>query len=157
MADTATIASALAPGVALTSAVIYWANLQGRLDTIATRVRSLNTELRRETSGSARAESVERQVEMLFRRSRVLHRAVLLSAVALVGLLGSSAILFIAAGRLQLSNVVATGLFMVGLLALAGSMLTMLWEMLWARRSLEEDVRSSRPQAPAGDRSATTP
>jgi hypothetical protein len=147
---TSAIASSLAPGVALTSAVIYWANLQGRLDSIATRVRSLNAELRRETKGSPRAVSVGIQVELLFRRSRVLHAGVLLSAVALVGFLGSSAILFIVAGRLQFSNMVATGLFMGGLVALAGSMLTMLWEMLWARRSLEEDVRSSHPlEAPA--------
>jgi hypothetical protein len=148
VADTPAIASALAPGVALTSAVIYWANLQGRLDTIATRVRALNAELRRETKGSPRALSVSLQVELLFQRSRVLHAGVLLSAIALVGFLGSSAILFIVAGRLELSHTVATGLFMLGLVALAGSMLTMLWEMLWARRSLEEDVRSSRPIEP---------
>jgi len=40
------MASAVAPGVALTSALVYWASLQGRLDAIARRVRSLNSELR---------------------------------------------------------------------------------------------------------------
>jgi hypothetical protein len=147
VADTSTIASALAPGVALTSAVIYWANLQGRLDTIASRVRGLNAELRGHQAGTPRALSVQQQVEMLFHRSRVLHAAVLLSVIALVGFLGSSAVLFISLGRFSVGVYSATGLFMVGLGAFGGSLLTMLWEMLWARRSLEEDIRSSKPQA----------
>ena len=145
MADTSTIASALAPGVALTSAVIYWANLQGRMDTIATRVRSLNSELRGAVKGSVRAVSVQRQVQMLTRRSRMLHAGVVLSVLALVGFLGSSAVLFIALGRLQVGAALATGLFMLGLGAFGASLLSTLWEMLWAFRSLEEDVRSSQP------------
>jgi hypothetical protein len=151
VADTSSIASALAPGVALTSAVIYWANLQGRLDTIAGRVRGLNAELRAETAGSPRAQSVELQVQMLARRSRVIHAGVVLSVLALVGFLGSSAVLFIALGIGSggLARVLATTLFMLGLSALGASLLTTLWEMLWARRSLDEDIRSSRPLGPS--------
>jgi hypothetical protein len=149
VADTTSIASALAPGVALTSAVIYWANLQGRMDTLATRVRSLNAELRETATGSSRALSVQRQVEMLSRRSRVLHVGVLLSVVALVGFLGSSAVLFIALGRLPVGVPFATALFMLALGSFGLSLLTTLWEMLWAFRSLEEDVRSSRPLGPS--------
>jgi len=154
VADTSTIASALAPGVALTSAVIYWANLQGRLDTIATRVRSLNAELRGSTQGSPRAQSVQQQVQMLARRSRTLHAGVVLSVLALLGFLGSSAVLFVALGVLRVGVLqgVATGLFMLGLSALGASLMTTLWEMLWARRSLDEDIRSStpRPRADGG-------
>ncbi len=146
MVDTSAIVSALAPGVALTSAAIYWANLQGRLDGLATRVRSLNAELRHETLGSPRAISVERQVAMLSARSRVLHIGVVLSVVALVGFLGSSAMLFVAARATPTATMVAVGLFLTALLALGGSFLTTLWEMLWAQRSLAEDIRSSRPQ-----------
>jgi uncharacterized protein DUF2721 len=153
VADTSTIASALAPGVALTSAVIYWANLQSRMDTLASRVRGLNAELRGLTKGGPRAESVERQVAMLSRRSRMLHAGVVLAVLSLVGFLGSSAVLFIAVGRLRLGQQVvttlATALFMMALGAFGASLLTSLWEMLWAYRSLEEDVRGSRPQEPA--------
>lgn len=148
MVDTSAIVSALAPGVALTSAAIYWANLQSRLDALATRVRSLNAELRRETRGTPRAESVQRQVAMLSARSRVLHIGVVLSVVALVGFLGSSAMLFVAARATHLATMIAVALFLTGLLALGGSLLTTLWEMLWARRSLNEDIRSSQPIDP---------
>lgn len=149
MADTSAITSALAPGVALTSAVIYWANLQSRLDTIAARVRGLNSELRLELRGSDRARSVQRQIELLFKRSRVLHAGVVLSVVALVGFLGSSAMLFIAVGAMRLGNGPATALFMIGLGGFGSSLGFSLWEILWARRSLEEDVRGSTPRSPA--------
>jgi hypothetical protein len=148
VADTSTIASALAPGVALTSAVIYWANLQSRLDNIATRVRSLNSELRSSPRESPRALSVERQVQMLFQRSRVLHTGVVLSVIALIGFLGSSATLFLVLARVKVGEQLATALFTMGLLAFGLSLLPTLWEMLSAHRSLEEDVRSSRPPPP---------
>ena len=149
MVDTSAIVSALAPGVALTSAAIYWANLQSRLDNLATRVRSLNTELRGETRGTPRAVSIALQVNMVAARSRVLHVGVVLSVMALVGFLGSSAMLFIAARDSRGAIIVAVIMFMTGLLALGGSLLTTLWEMLWARRSLDEDIRSSKPREPA--------
>jgi hypothetical protein len=143
------MASALAPGVALTSAAIYWANLQGRLDTIAARVRSLNAELRGETEGTARALSIGRQVAMLSHRSHVLHLGVILSVIALVGFLGSSAVVFVSSGR-QLPGFLAAGLFMLGLGAFGSSLLTTLWEMLWARRSLDDDIAGSKPRPRQG-------
>ena len=115
MADSTTIASALAPGVALTSAVIYWANLQSRMDSLALRVRGLNRELREDFQGSPRALSIERQVAMLTKRSRVLHVGVVLSVMALICFLGASAILFIALARFHLGGALATALFMLGL------------------------------------------
>jgi hypothetical protein len=146
VADSSTIASALAPGVALTSAVIYWANLQSRLDNLAQRVRNLNRELREDVRGSPRALSIQRQVAMLTKRSRVLHAGVVLSVVALIGFLGSSAILFIALARFHVGGALATVLFMIGLVCFGSSAVVTLWEMLWAYRSLEEDVRSSVPR-----------
>ena len=146
MADSSAIASALAPGVALTSAVIYWANLQSRMDSLAGRVRALNAELRGEVKGSPRAASVQLQVSMLSRRSRMLHLGVLLAVLSLVGFLASSAVLFIALARFHVGGALATILFMLGLVCFAGSAVVTLWEMLWAYRSLEEDVRSSVPR-----------
>jgi hypothetical protein len=87
-------------------------------------------------------------VEMLTTRSRVLHVGVVLSVIALIGFLGSSAILFIALARFHLGGSLATALFMMGLVAFGTSALVTLWEMLWAYRSLEEDVRSSVPRDP---------
>jgi hypothetical protein len=145
VADAATLGSALAPGVALTSVVIYWANLQSRLDAISSRVRGLNGELRGAIKASPRALSVARQVAMLSHRSLVLHVGVVLSVVALVGFLGASAALFISLKGPPLGQAVATVMFMVGQGAFGASLCTTLWEMLWARRSLEEDIRSSQP------------
>jgi hypothetical protein len=143
MSDTP--ASALAPGVALTSAVIYWANVTGRLDTISARVRGLNAELRAAVNGSPRARSIERQVQMLRGRSRVLHAGVILSMVTLVAFLGSSAELFMAPPTFESRDTLAAGLFIVGLISFGLSLMTTLWEMLWARRSLDEDIASSKP------------
>jgi hypothetical protein len=144
--DPSSIASALAPGVALTSAVIYWANVQSRLDTLSGRVRALNNELRTLVAGTPRAGSIDRQVAMLSRRSRVLHVGVVLSVIALLGFLGSSAVLFFSIGRhVEVGRTLAIVLFMLALGAFGGSLLSTLWEMLWAYRSLEEDILSSRP------------
>ena len=143
------MASALAPGVALTSAVIYWANLQGRLDTISARVRGLNAELRGGlVENSPRATSVGRQVQMLSRRLRVLHGGVVLSVVTLVAFLGASAVLFVAPSTFAARDTFAETLFMVGLATFVGSLMTTLWEMLWSRRSIDEDIAGSRPAPP---------
>jgi hypothetical protein len=151
--DTSSIASALAPGVALTSAVIYWANVQSRLDTLSGRVRALNNELRTLIAGTPRAQSIGRQVMMLSRRSRVLHVGVVMSVVALLGFLGSSAVLFFSVGRhIEVGRTLAIVLFMFALVAFGGSLLSTLWEMLWAYRSLEEDISSSHPlSAPSSE------
>lgn len=145
MPNPSALNSVLAPGVALTSAVIYWANLQGRLDSISGRVRALNTELRADVDGSPRALSVGRQVAMLKGRSRVLHVGVVLSVVTLVTFLGSSAVLFVASGESTGRKAFAIALFMTGLATFGLSLATTLWEMLWARRSLDEDIASSLP------------
>jgi Protein of unknown function (DUF2721) len=144
MADS-NMTSALAPGVALTSAVIYWANLQGRLDTISGRVRTLNTELRNGVAGSHRALSIARQVQMMSARSRVLHAGVVMSVVTLVAFLGSSAVVFVTSVGYSAPGAFATTLFMIGLASFGLSLMTTLWEMLWARRSLDEDIAGSRP------------
>ncbi|HVZ74538.1 MAG TPA: DUF2721 domain-containing protein [Polyangia bacterium] len=149
MSDPTSITSALAPGVALTSAVIYWANLQGRLDTISGRVRGLNAELRGSVAGTPRTVSIERQIGMLSRRLRVLHKGVVLSVVTLIAFLVSSAVLFVFAPTFPPRQAMAEALFLLGLATFGGSLGTMLWEMLWSRLSLEEDIAGSRPRPPA--------
>lgn len=140
MTDPSSMTLAVAPGVALTSAVIYWANLTGRLDTISSRVRALNAELRASPSANARTRSVEKQVLMLRGRSRVLHVGVVFSVTTLVAFLISSAVLFFTKGHEKAAAVC----FMVGLMTFGCSLAMALWEMLWSRLSLEEDIESSR-------------
>ena len=135
--------SALAPGVALTSTVIYWANLQNRLAAISVRVRTLNTELRSGTAGSPRAASIDRQVKMLLGRTRVLHAGVIFAVLTLAAFLGASAVSFLGDDH----RVLAAGLFMLGLVTFGLSLVTALWEILWAGRALHEDVASSKPHA----------
>lgn len=138
-------ASVLAPGVALTGAVIYWANVTGRLDTISARVRALNAELRASADASPRTRSVERQVEMLRGRSRILHSGVILSVLTLMAFLASSAVIFVAPPTFTSRDHAAGALFILGLASFGLSLITTLWEMLWARRSLDEDISSSKP------------
>jgi hypothetical protein len=140
MSDPSSMTLAVAPGVALTSAVIYWANLTGRLDTISARVRSLNAELRASAAANARTRSVEKQIEMLRGRARVLHVGVICAVTTLVAFLISSAVLFFTTGHEKAAAVC----FMVGLSTFGLSLVTTLWEMLWSRLSLDEDIESSR-------------
>jgi NCAIR mutase (PurE)-related protein len=108
-------------------------------------VRALNTELRNGVAGSHRALSIERQVQMLSRRSGVLHAGVVLSVVTLVAFLGSSAVVFVTSVGYSTPGAFATMLFMLGLTSFGASLMTTLGEMLWARRSLDEDIAGSRP------------
>jgi len=141
MSDPSSMTSALAPGVALTSAVIYWANLQNRLAAISVRVRSLNTELRGGTTGSVRAASIERQVKMLLGRTHILHVGVIFAVLTLVCFLGASAVSFVGDGHRGLAG----GLFTLGLVTFGLSLAMALWEILWAGRALKDDVASSQP------------
>jgi hypothetical protein len=147
MSDPSSMTSALAPGVALTSAVIYWANLQGRLDTISGRVRGLNAELRALSAAEPRVASIERQVVMLSRRLRVLHKGVVLSVMTLIAFLGASVVMFTLPASAGAREAIGASLFIFGLATFGASLGTMLWEMLWSRRSLDEDIAGSRPRA----------
>jgi hypothetical protein len=138
--------SALTPGVALTSAVIYWANLQSRLGAVSNRLRALNAELRDLVEGAARAVSVAQQVKVFVHRTRVLHSAVLMAVATLVALLVSSAALFVVPHEIALHRELATGSFIVGLGTFGASLGATLWEMLLARAALDNDVASSRPR-----------
>jgi hypothetical protein len=147
----ASTSSALTPGVALTSAVIYWANLQSRLGAVSNRLRALNAERRDLVEGSPRAVSVGRQVEVFLHRTRVLHRAVILSVTTLVAFLMSSAALFVVPHEITLRRDLATGAFSLGLAAFGASLAATLREMLLARAALDDDVAESRPR-PAQER-----
>ena len=145
MPDAAT--TALTPGVALTSAVLYWANLQSRLNAVSNRLRALNAERRELVEGTPRASSVARQVEVFLRRTRVLHGAVILAVMTLVAFLISSAALFVAPREFVLRRAMATWAFIVGLTTFGASLSATLGEMWLARDALDEDVAASPPRA----------
>jgi hypothetical protein len=136
--------------------VIYWANLQSRLNSVSIRLRDLNAELRGLVEGAPRAMSVAKQIEVFVRRARVLHGAVVISVATLVAFLISSAALFVLPYEIALRRGVATGAFIVGLGAFGASLGATLWEMLLARAGLDEDVATSGPQ-PAQERERPSP
>lgn len=145
-ADVLAATSALTPGVALTSAVIYWANLQSRLSAVSNRLRALNAELRDLVEGAPRTESVAKQVRVFLHRMRLLHNAVVLSVVTLVALLIASAVLFVAPHQFALHRTLATAAFIGGLVTFGLSLAATLSEMLHARAALDEDVATSAPR-----------
>jgi hypothetical protein len=144
MADVAT--SALTPGVALTSVVIYWGNLQARLNAVSDRLRTLNTELRGLVEGAARAVSVAYQIKVFVRRTRTLHVAVVMAVATLAAFLISSAALFVVPHEAELRRRLATSSFLVGLATFGGSLAMTLAEMLLARTALDHDVAGSGPR-----------
>jgi hypothetical protein len=141
-----TMSTALTPGVALTSAVIYWANLQARLSAVSDRLRTLNAELRNLAEGAPRTAGVRRQIKVFVHRIHVLHNAVVLSVVMLVAFVIASAALFLAPREVVLRRALASGAFYVGLATFAASLGATLWEMLLARQTLDTDVATSAPR-----------
>jgi hypothetical protein len=148
MAEVAT--SALTPGVALTSVVIFWGSLQARLNAASDRLRTLNAELRDLVEGAARTVSVAHQIKVFVRRTRVLHGAVLMSVATMVAFLISSAGLFLVPHEIEMGRRLATQAFIVGLATFGASLGMTLWEMLLARDALDHDVAASAPR-PARD------
>jgi hypothetical protein len=138
--------SALTPGVALTSVVIYWGSLQSRLNGVSDRLRSLNTEMRDLVEGAARTVAVAHQVKVLVRRTRVLHGAAIMSVATMVAFLVSSAALFLVPHEIELRRRLATQAFIIGLATFGASLAMTLWEMLLARAALETDVAASQPR-----------
>ena len=81
--EISTIMQALAPGVALTSMIFYYGNLQSRMIFTVETIRTLNREARQlqaapPADADERIESIRWQVEFLSRRFRNIHQAMLL-------------------------------------------------------------------------------
>jgi hypothetical protein len=145
MQDASAVSGLLAPGVALTSAVIYWGNLQGRLGTVSVLVRALDGELRALDGTAARVPNLENQLRTLVRRTHVLHVSVVLSVVTMAAFIGANAVLFAVPSSIGGRDVAAADLFMLGLGTFVLSLVTNLWETWLARRSLDDDIAGSRP------------
>lgn len=142
------IMQALAPGVALTSMIFYYGNLQQRLFFTVSTIRRLNEEARqlRAEGGrqKGRMESIRRQVEMLIRRLRDIRHAVLFVYVGffsqiltILCLLGFG---FFDEGRFDLVPLLSFG---VGFLCMAIATLISSRELALAQKTILDDVDSS--------------
>lgn len=143
------IAQAVAPGVALTSGIIYYNSLQSRLNVVTSRVRDLNREARaiqvKTTPERLRLESVRWQVDSLTHRAHLLQKAVIAVYFGILGFILSIGELLVMgvydAERdfIRLANIT----FGVGLLGILVGMCMSLFEMYFSNRTLVEDVRST--------------
>jgi hypothetical protein len=143
------IVTSLAPGVALTSVIFYNTSLQNRFVYITGRTRELNKEartLRREgrARNAARLTSIEWQVKLLMRRSRIIRHSVLITYVALISFI-MTILLLLAIGMLRANDlaIVPTCTFALGFIMLAASATYSGWEMALGQSSIVEDARSS--------------
>jgi hypothetical protein len=146
------ILQALAPGIALNSAIFYCTSLQNRFLYITARARDLNKEARELEGNPRRLDSVRRQVDSMTKRARAIKRVIVLVYCALccfiltiLGLL-ASALMTVPGGGAP-----ALAVFALGFVLLATSTLISMGEMALSQRTLDEDIRSSFPEPdPAG-------
>lgn len=143
------IMGALAPGVAMSSGVLFSSTLQSRYLALAQGARELNAEARAhilEHGGQedARMRSVRRQVEALAKRCEVLRRSVVAVNGGVFGFILTILLLFLEGvfpGVLPKSLPLAC--FGGGLVVLALACLSTAGELAISQRTLWEDIRTS--------------
>ena len=151
--DPTAIMQALAPGVALTSAIFYYGNLQSRMIFTVETIRRLNAEAR-ELQGQAptacedRIRSIRWQVNFLKQRFVSIHRAILIVYTAFISFIVTIVSLF-ARGVFQLDLLVgvailsfSAGFFCMGLATVVSSR-----EIRLSRKTIFEDIDSSHQWA----------
>lgn len=143
------ITHALAPGVALTSAVIYNSIQQGRIIHITMLVRDLNKEARELRDKDAqkyrpRIESIRRQVTVLMRRARVVRWSIMSLfagfACFMLTILGSllSGVFYLQQLAYPSLGAFGTGFVCIGLAATFSAI-----EVFLGNTTLTDDVASS--------------
>ncbi|MDB5096382.1 MAG: hypothetical protein JWM80_803 [Cyanobacteria bacterium RYN_339] len=142
------ILHALAPGIALNSAIFYNSSLQNRFLYITARARDLNREARdlakAEGDVTVRLASIRTQVDAMTKRARAVRRAVVIVYCALSSfILTILALLLQAVTRVPGGELAALLLFAAGFVALATATLVSMGEMALSQRTLDEDIRSS--------------
>jgi hypothetical protein len=146
------ILHALAPGIALNSAIFYNSSLQNRFLYITARARDLNREARDLAKGEAdaaeRLASIRAQVQAMTGRARQVRRAVVIVYVALCSFILTILALLLGAAMAQPGGeLAAVLLFAFGFVALATATMVSMGEMAMSQRTLDEDIRSSYPSA----------
>lgn len=135
------ILHALAPGIALNSAIFYNSSLQNRFLYITLRARELNREARELADGQEpeRLASIHRQVTAMTGRARRVRRAVVVVYTSLCSFILTILLLLLG---LELPAVLIFGL---GFACLATATLISMGEMALSQRTLDEDISSSYP------------
>lgn len=145
---TGAIANSLAPGLALSSGIIFANSLLTRTSVVSSRVRDLNKEARALRASSpvneARLACIRLQVDLLLRRARIIQRAVLCSFAGVVCFITTILELllfgFINVGA---DTAVAPVTFAAGLVSVGAAMLLSFSEMTLSSDTLEMDIESS--------------
>lgn len=143
------IASALAPGIALTSVIFYNTSLQNRFTYISSRIRDLNREARdlaeRGTPrAAARLRSVHAQVALFTRRSLAIRRCILIVYGGFFCFIVTILMLLVSRGKADsFLGFLPLTAFALGLLALACAVLISIREMSLSHRTLLLDIADS--------------
>lgn len=151
--DTNAIMQALAPGVALTSMIFYYGNLQSRMVFTVETIRALNREARELQSPGAtidetRANSIRWQVGFLSRRFRNIHHAMLLVYCGFGSLIVTIvALLMMRVLQAPALSAFALITFTLGLALMGAATVISSRELRLARKTIIEDIESSHKWA----------
>lgn len=152
--ESTAIMQALAPGVALTSSIFYYGNLQARMVFTVETIRSLNCEARDiqandPAAGEARLTSIRWQVDFLARRFQNIHHA-MLSVYCGFGSFIATIVVLLLVGifpDIPLSTL-ALFTFTIGLGCIGAATVISSQELRLARQTILEDIDSSHQWAP---------
>ena len=148
------ILHALAPGIALNSAIFYNSSLQNRFLYITARCRELNAEARKlhgqtDAPALSRLASIRRQVAAMTGRARTVRRAIVLVYSGLCCfILTILTLLAAAVAGVSAGQVFAVAVFGLGFLLVATASLVSIGEMALSQRTLDEDIRSTFEEEP---------
>ncbi|MEB3245076.1 MAG: DUF2721 domain-containing protein [Vampirovibrionales bacterium] len=149
------IQQALSPAVAMSASALLALGMHNRLSSVINRLRSLNQEARlsyQETSPAKPASplpitgSLRQQQHLLLTRGRLLRNGLLCTNAAVASLTGCAfAIALGVLGALPLGDHWAAGLFLLGLLLMAGSLVFETLEVSLLLKALKLDVADTMP------------
>ena len=152
--DSSAIMQALAPGVALTSAIFYYGNLQSRMIFTVDTIRRLNAEARELQAQASpvhdsRLQSLQWQVNFLKRRFVGIHNAILIVYTAFASfILTIMALLLKSVLQVEALSVVGIVMFSAGFGCMALATVFSSREIRLSRKTIMEDIESSYQWAP---------
>ena len=158
--ESTAIMQALAPGVALTSSIFYYGNLQSRMVFTVETIRSLNREARElqaadPAASEARLTSIRWQVDFVARRFQGIHQAMLCVYGGFGSFIATIVILLLVGliPNLPMSTL-AVVTFTLGLACIGAATVISSRELRLARKTILEDIDSSYHWAPPPRRRA---
>lgn len=147
------IVQALAPGMALTSMIFYYGNLQQRMIFTVETIRRLNAEARsvhseRPSGWQARMANIDWQVTDLANRFNSVHRAILfVYAGFFCSILTILGLLFIGFSDSSTLIAIPYATFAIGFICMAIATLVSAGELTLARSTILADIQGSFPDS----------